>query len=299
MAMLPTHDPLVGRIVGSMFYVEQMQNKAPVALLEGQINGTDKIALRYEQADDGSVRADGWVGSVEVHETFSPKSGNSANTGSRVFGVAGSASGSQSAQVGGTINGANEQGSVVTARSSEEVELTDALRQSGITQGEWKERIGLAPTFGGEYVEVNSVPARLPTETVPIHTEDHVQVGGQAGGLRWGRDFTWNTTTWNVTNNDRDGWAVSRFHVAESGSENEIFMNDDEKTHTPQPLAYTVSKAGVVDVAGQLVTERPGEPPQILAVMRHYEAIPQKAAFKVCATYGDNAMEFVVYPQPG
>lgn len=289
-AAMPTHDPLVGRIVGAMLSFQEQQNKPVCATLNGTMDGSQAVHVVYQRDKDGNVNADGYVGSTEIHEKFFGVADR--EQASRAFGVSGSADDLRHGRSVGKVGDITEHLQVETNRSSQDVALTDSLRQHGHSSMSFKTMISQAPTFGGQWVTTNLMPSSAPTESPAIATHDEIVVRGQIGDIQFVRDLKWNITTWGVSYNEREGWGVNQIFSAEDGSQTEVYTQGD-KTITTQPMQFDVANneahargTATMTVAGATSTN--------IDIERSYKSESGKAAIDVTQRFGDHNFAFTI-----
>lgn len=293
-ATLPTHDPLMGRMVGSIFMAQQFRQKPEKVIVEGKVDGTDPISLKYERQADGSVAADGFVGSVEIHERFEAAAMSDGSPKSRLFGVAGGGD-SSAAVATGHVAGQSDTLAFSVERDSQEVALTDDLKSQGKMEMSLGMKLGSPPTFGGDTVSPYLAPVQYPTPSQPIAYTDHIRSKGKIGATQLSRDMSYTTTTWVVAYNKREGFSYTDMYSAEHAKETLYFTDGKEQTQSAKPFDFTI-KDGRAFAEGSLITWAPGEQPVETKVTRAYTTIPAKAAYQVEEQFGDKKMEYVVYP---
>lgn len=246
--LLPTHDPTVGRVVGAYFQHQKNEGQKEALRLEGLTSDQERVTLDYTRADDGSVKVDGYFGSVEIHQQIESVERPALRPkDNKVFGQAGATSSMTDARITGTVGDQQVDMTVSSRRKSKEVRLTPELLQQGRSAGRFPFRMSVTPTFGGAPVQSNVMPHNAPTTSVPLQTEDRVSLRGRIGAFEIERHQRWSTTTWTVTSNDRDGTAQVELFRAESANETESYDGLRAQSETvvePGRESRTVSRLG-------------------------------------------------------
>ncbi len=103
LARIPTHDPLVGRVVGQMMMVASLYGEAEKVHLSGR-DGEKPIDILFQKGENGEVAADGYIGSVELHQVYTPRQSR-PNFDGMLFGVAGDDNNHLVAELSGTVGG--------------------------------------------------------------------------------------------------------------------------------------------------------------------------------------------------
>ncbi|HEY3997853.1 MAG TPA: hypothetical protein VGO93_03240, partial [Candidatus Xenobia bacterium] len=233
LAMLPTHDPMVGRMVGSIF-----QYQGPKAVLKGKIDGTDAIDLTYAKAADGTVTCDGFFGDVEIHDHLAGKAAEGGAGGSSLFGLAGTTAKTQAATQWGTVNGQTETMDFTVERSTVEVPITDDLRARGVSDMTMSSQVLSSPSFGGAQVKTYLVPGHTLVESPALQAQDTLVVKGHSAGAAFVRNLQWNMTTWSKNWNDQEGWGHTQLLQVEDAQESDDYQAGTEKTYTDKPLEW-------------------------------------------------------------
>lgn len=290
-ATLPTHDPLIGRIVGGVFAGQAAQHKPEKASLEGTINGTDKISITFTRQSDGTVQADGQFGTLEIHDKFQGATLPPDGPEARLFGVGPGEAPERVARSNGSVGGNFEKTQFNTERSSEDVPLTEPLRSRATQAMGMRSKVTLGETFGGGGVPVMLTPGQGRQETPAIRTTDTVSARGSIGDVGFGRALTWNMTTWAVSYNTREGWSGNDMYAVEDASEKIYVAGKGETTSTPIALQITVDN-GVVEARGTLRTERDGQAAVETPVSRTYARADGGVA--VTEQFADQKISFTI-----
>lgn len=292
-ASLPTHDPFVGRIVGSIMAAQKNNNKAEDVLLEGKC-GAEPMRIEYKRQADGQVTADGYFGSVEIHERVDAAAASDGFESGKVFGQASTEQRNVIGRAQGSVAGQDDALKVAVERSSQEIPMSDALRARGRFTMTWEMKVGSSSMFGGPPVDTNMVPTQFSADTQPIATTDAIRVSGKIGDVELSRQMKWTVTTWANAYNKRDGWGGFKFFQAEDGEESETFRKGDEVTRTVQPFRFEVDGTRA-HASGTLRTHVPGEEDRDTQVDRTYEEIPEKGAYVVTERFGGDRLEYSIY----
>lgn len=291
-ALLPNHDPMVGRAVGQIFKAQQFNEKPEKVTLSGQIDGKERVYLTYARQADGSVAVDGVVGGLEVHEKIAPAVRDSQGGG--FFGVGGNVKEERVAVVTGTIGGVKEDVRFAVDRDTTQVPLTQELQAGAQSGMKWGFKVGMTPAFGGDMFTPNMTPGEYPTATAPLRFEDSYFVGGKVGDVEVSRHVQWNTTSWTVTSNSREGWGWSEFFQTSSGSAGQSIANKQEGLSL-QTTPFTVEK-NVVTASGFLELAKESGTREQIPFSSRYEQIPRKMALKVDEQIGEHTLSFSVFP---
>ncbi|MCE7869765.1 hypothetical protein DYH09_05225 [bacterium CPR1] len=291
-ALLPNHDPMVGRVVGQIFKMQAFNEKPERVTLSGQLDGSERIHLTYSRQTDGSVKVEGVVAGLEVQEEIAPMQGD--RTGGSFFGVGGDVTNEQQAQLTGTVGGQNEELKLSSQRETREVPLSEELKQRGQHSMTWGTRVTLTPSFGGDGVQMNMMPGQFPTPSTPLLHEDAYAVRGKVGDVEIDRRASWSTTTWTVSSNNREGWGYTEIYMAQEGAASQVLRNKQESLAV-RATPYTVEK-NVVTAQGFLELTR-GQAREQVAFTTRYQQIPEKAAVQVDSQIGTHTLSFSIFPE--
>lgn len=293
LALLPNHDPMVGRAVGQIFKAQQFNDKPEKVTLSGKLDDRERVFLTYARQADGSVAVDGVVAGLEVHEKIVPATG--ATSGGSFFGVSGDLTQERKAVITGTIGGQKEEVALAVSRDTTQVPLSDELKERGQSSMKWGFKVGMTPAFGGEPVTPNMVPGEFPTASTPLRYQDTYAVRGKVGDLTVSRFVRWDTTTWTVCSNAREGWGWTEFFQADAGSAGQSVQGKDEGLAL-RTTPFTVEK-NLVTAEGFLEFQKaPGQSEQVPFSSR-YQQIPEKMALQVDETVGEHKLSFSIFPE--
>ncbi len=292
-ALLPNHDPMVGRAVGQIFKAQQFNEKPEKVTLSGQVDGKDRVYLTYARQADGSVAVDGVVAGLEVHEKIAPVAGDTS--GGSFFGVGGNVTQERGAVVTGTIGGVKEEIHLAVNRDTTTVPLTRELQDSADSGFKWGMKVGMTPAFGGESFTPNMQPGEYPQTTAPLQFQDTYFVQGKVGDVDVSRYVRWNTTSWTVVSNSREGWGWSEFFQVSSGQAGQSIANKSEGL-SARATPFSVEK-NLVTASGFLELSKENGAREQIAFSSRYEQIPQKMALKVDETIGEHTLSFSVFPE--
>ncbi|MCA9795433.1 MAG: hypothetical protein KC910_26680 [Candidatus Eremiobacteraeota bacterium] len=297
-ARVPTHDPLVGRVVGQMMAGQAQMNKPEEVHLSGH-SDSGQVKITFKRQDDGSVSADGYCGSVEIHESYAGVNTEAFGTSdkSRLFGVAGNALQNVVAKVSGTVGGEAVDIAVTGGRSQRPIQLTEELRAksppAGFSMGS---KIHQSPAFGGASVTTYTTPNQFPTETTPIETTDNLAVRGKVGKLEFGNFLEWKTTSWATVWNTTDGWNWQQFHTVDSGKLREQSKLGQQETRTEQAIPFEVAAGPVASGQGSLVTTDADGKAESVPLEKNYQTLREKGGVvHVEERYGEHNLEFDIY----
>ncbi|MEW6281766.1 MAG: hypothetical protein AB1758_24375 [Candidatus Eremiobacterota bacterium] len=293
-AMLPNHDPMVGRVVGRLLARQEAEEQAQKVQISGQIDGKDPVRLTYERKADRTVTVDGYVGSVEVHEVIAPQVQDVG--GADFFGVSGVRRIEQDAVVTGTVGGHPEELLLRSERESREVPLDEALKAKGQHTMTFGTKVGMSPAFGGDYVPLNYNPVQFPTSSVPLQTRDTYLVDGSVAGYGVQRYLQWDSTAWTVASNDRDSWGHTEFHMAQDARFLQRVEGKADKLVLPQVTPMQVERY-LVRAQGDLVLEGPGGKRQSVPFESSYEMARNKPVVEVEQRIGDHRVQFSIYAE--
>lgn len=297
LARVPTHDPLVGRVVGHMMASQVLWDRPEEVHLSGQCDD-GMIDITFARRDDGTVAAEGYCGSVEIHEVYSGVATEpfGVSDKSRLFGVAGNQLSNVVAQVSGTVGGQAVEAVMTSERSERLVELTEETKSkspgSGFAMGS---KVHQSPAFGGASVTTYVKPNATPTQTQPVETTDDVAVRGKIGDLEFGQFLEWKTTTWATVWNTTDGWGWEEFHKVDQGSLREHYKSGDQEAKTGRPIALEVTSGPSAEGRGNLVGEL-----ESTSVEKSYQTLREKGGVvHVEQRYGDWSASFDIYTVDG
>lgn len=291
-ALLPNHDPMVGRVVGQIFKMLAFNEKPERVTLSGQLDGSERIHLTYARQTDGSVKVEGVVAGLQVEEKIEAVQGE--GSGGSFFGVGGAVTREQMAQLTGTVGGQQEQLKLQTVREVRETPLTDELKERGQHTMTWGSKVTLTPSFGGDGVQMNMMAGQFPSASTPLVHDDFYAVSGKIGDLQVERRTSWSTTTWTVSSNNREGWGYTEIYRAEEGGASQV-LRDKQESLAVKATPYTVEK-NVVTAQGFLELTR-GQAREQVAFTTRYEQIPEKAAVQVDSQIGEHTLSFSIFPE--